>query len=152
MIAGELYMLSPEQLNAISQDSKGKNKPETSKEPQYIPKQILRAEVTDPHCWIKLCAECMDLFQKPGTPFERDIKHQIDWLNPDAPVKYYKQYRKSQYELYECKRQIDHLQSKGWFKPSISQYNHPILLAKKKIWYIENVYRLLQHKNNPVIN
>ena len=72
---------------------KKKNKPETSKEPKYIPKYTPGSEVVDPDHWIELCAEYKDLFEEPGTPVERDIKHQIDLLNLDAPVKYHKKYR-----------------------------------------------------------
>ena len=96
MIAGELYMLSPEQLNTASQDSYRKNKPETSRKPQYIPRSIPRPEVVDPDRWKKLYAEYKDQFEEPGTPVERDIKHQIGILNPNAPVKYHKQCRMSQ--------------------------------------------------------
>ena len=34
--------------------------------------------------------------------------------------------------MINARKKIDHLISKGWIKPSISQYNHPILFAKKK--------------------
>ena len=52
MIAGELYMLSPELLNASFQDSQGKNKLKTSKEPQYIPKLIPGSELVEPAHWL----------------------------------------------------------------------------------------------------
>ena len=68
----------------------GKKKLERSKEPQFIPKWTPRSEIVDLDCWIKSCAEYKDLFEGPGTPVKRDIKHQIDLLNPDAPVKSYK--------------------------------------------------------------
>ena len=54
---------------------KEKKKPETSKESQYIPKWTPGSEVVDPDRWTKLCAEYKDLFEEPGTPVERDIKH-----------------------------------------------------------------------------
>ena len=40
--------------------------------------------------------------------------------------------RTSQQKLDEYKREIDHLLSKGWIKPSTSQYNHPIFFSNKK--------------------
>ena len=67
-----------------------KNKLETTKEPQYIPKWIPGSEVVDPDCWIKLCTEYKDLYGEPGNPVEQVIKHQIDLLNPNAPVKHHK--------------------------------------------------------------
>ena len=54
------------------------------------PNKIPGSEVVDPDYWIKLCAKYKDPFKKPGTPVEQDIKHQIDLLIPDAPVKYHK--------------------------------------------------------------
>ena len=38
----------------------------------------------------------------------------------------------SQQELDQCNRENDYLLSKGWIKPSTSQYNYPILFARKK--------------------
>ena len=83
-------MLSLEQLNASLQASQGKNKPETSKEPKYIPKKTPRSEVVILDYCIKLNAEYKDLFEEPGTPVEQDVQHQIDLLNPDVLVKYHK--------------------------------------------------------------
>ena len=69
---------------------KEKNKRDTTKEPQYIPKQTPVSEVINYNQWIKLCAEYKDLIGEPGTLVESGIKHQIDLLNPDATVKYHK--------------------------------------------------------------
>ena len=52
---------------------KEKNKPETSKKAQYIPKGTPRAEVVNADRWTKLYGENEDLFEEPGTPVERDI-------------------------------------------------------------------------------
>ena len=66
---------------------KEKKKLETSNKPQYIPKKTLGLDVVDPDHWIKLYAIYKDLFEEPSTLVEWDIKHQIDVLNLDMPVK-----------------------------------------------------------------
>ena len=38
----------------------------------------------------------------------------------------------SQWELEEVQKQVQELLSQGWIVPSTSQYNHPILFARKK--------------------
>ena len=54
---------------------KKKTNQKKSKEPQYIPKWTPRSKVVDLDRWIKLCAEYKELFEEPGIPVERDIKH-----------------------------------------------------------------------------
>ena len=83
---------------------KEKKNQKQAKNSNIYPNGHLESEVVDPDYWKKFCSEYKDLFEEPGTPVERDIKHQIDLLNPDAPVKYHKQYRMSQQELDECNR------------------------------------------------
>ena len=85
-------------------------------------------------------------------PVERAIKHKIDLLDPNAPIKYHKQYRMSQQELEECKQQIDNLLAKGWIKPSTSQYNHPILFAKKKEGTLRMCIDYRSLNNNTIVN
>ena len=76
MITGELYMLSPELLNAsFSRFLRKKKNQKTSKEPQYIPKWTPGSEVVDTDCWTKLCAEYKDLFEEPGTPVKTGYKN-----------------------------------------------------------------------------
>ena len=42
--------------------------------------------------WDDLCCEYSDLFEAPGFPVEHQIKHYIDFNNPNLPVKHHKQY------------------------------------------------------------
>ena len=42
--------------------------------------------------WDDLCCEYSALFEAPGFPVERQIKHCIDLLNPNLPVKHHRQY------------------------------------------------------------
>ena len=44
------------------------------------------------------------LLASPLTPKAREIKHRIDLLNPDAPIKHHVQYRMSQSELDEVRK------------------------------------------------
>ena len=40
---------------------------------------------TDPSHWELICSEFSDVFEKPGTPPERAIKHEIDLLPDSVP-------------------------------------------------------------------
>ena len=51
--------------------------------------------------WDNLCCEYSDLFEAPGFPVEYQIKHHIDLLNPNLPVKHHRQYYISPTELEE---------------------------------------------------
>ena len=42
--------------------------------------------------WDNLYCEYSDLFEAPGFPVECQIKHCIDLLNPNLPVKHHRQY------------------------------------------------------------
>ena len=53
--------------------------------------------------WDRLCSEYSDLFTTPGFPVDRKIKHRIDLLNPNLPVKHHRQYRMSPTELEEVR-------------------------------------------------
>ena len=53
--------------------------------------------------WDDLCRKYSDLFEAPGFPVERQIKHRIDLLNPNLPVKHHRQYRMSPTELEEVR-------------------------------------------------
>ena len=89
-------------------------------------------EVVIPPPWKAIVKEHSHVFSEPGQPRERSIKHRIDLLNESKSIPHHRQYRMSADELSEVKRQIDELLSKGWIRPSTSQYNHPILFARKK--------------------
>ena len=52
-------------------------------------------------CWDNLCHKYSDLFEAPGFPIVYQIKHCIDLLNPNLPVKHYRQYHMSPNELEE---------------------------------------------------
>ena len=65
-------------------------------------------------------------------PKDRAVKHEIQLLDPNKPIKHHVQYRMSPAELAEVRGQLDKLIAKGWIRPSTSQYNHPILFVKKK--------------------
>ena len=52
-----------------------KRKPETSKEPQYIPNYIPVLEQIDPDYWMKLFAKYKDLFGEIDALGEWGIKH-----------------------------------------------------------------------------
>ena len=54
--------------------------------------------------WQQLCSRNADVFEEPATPKSREIKHRIDLLNPDAPIKHHVQYRMSQSELDEVRK------------------------------------------------
>ena len=82
--------------------------------------------------WDKILDEFSDVFEPPSTPYPRAIQHRIELLDPNRPIPNHKQYRLSQTELDEAKKQIDDLLAKGWIQPSYSQYNHPILFVPKK--------------------
>ena len=58
----------------------------------------------------------------------------------------------SQQELDECKKKINDLLSKGWPKPSISQYNHSILFARKKDGTLRIRIDYHSINNNTVVN
>ena len=45
--------------------------------------------------------EYSDLFEAPGFPVECQIKHHIDLLNPNLPVKHHRQYHMLPTELEE---------------------------------------------------
>ena len=64
--------------------------------------------------WDDLCHEYSDLFEAPGFPVEHQIKHCIDLLNPNLPVKHHRQYCISPTELEEVCSQLDALLEKGW--------------------------------------
>ena len=51
--------------------------------------------------WDNLCHEYSDLFGASGLPIEHQIKHCIDLLNPNLPVKHYRQYYISPTKLEE---------------------------------------------------
>ena len=74
-----------------------------SKQRNLLPKYIPGLEVVDSNHWMKLCFEYKDLFEEPGTTVERGMKHQIDLLDSNAPLKYYNLYRISQVKLDEFK-------------------------------------------------
>ena len=40
--------------------------------------------------WDTLYCEYSDLFEAPGFPVERQIKHYTDLFNPNLPVKHYR--------------------------------------------------------------
>ena len=63
--------------------------------------------------WDAICDEFADVFMAPTQPHERDIKHRIELLDPAQPIPNHKQYRLSQPELDEAKRQIQDLLEKG---------------------------------------
>ena len=58
----------------------------------------------------------------------------------------------SQSELQECKKQINELLAKGWIKPSTSQYNHPILFARKKDGTLRMCIDYRALNNNTIVN
>ena len=97
----ETYVYGPMSLNAICEDATSKKgfalgdtpKLESKKEPQQVPKCTPRSDLIDLDCWNKLCIEYKDLFNEPDTIVEWEIKHWIDLLTPNAPIKYHKQYR-----------------------------------------------------------
>ena len=51
--------------------------------------------------WDDLCRKYSDLFEAPGFPVECQIKHCIDLLNPNLPVKHHRQYHILPTELEE---------------------------------------------------
>ena len=64
--------------------------------------------------WDNLCHRFSDLFEAPGFPVESQIKHPIDSLNPNLPVKHHRQYNMFPTELEEVHSQLDALLAKGW--------------------------------------
>ena len=64
--------------------------------------------------WDILYHEYSDLFEAHVFPVERQIKHHIDLLNPNLPVKHYRQYHMSPTKLEEVCSQLDALLEKGW--------------------------------------
>lgn len=61
----------------------------------HTPQWASEEHVVDKQRWIDLCARYKDVFEAPGMPVDRSIKHRIDLLNPNAPIKYHRQYRMS---------------------------------------------------------
>ena len=65
-------------------------------------------------------------------PVERDTKHRIDLIDEGVAPPKHRIYCMSDPELAEARRQLDSLLAKGWVRPSVSPYGHPILFARKK--------------------
>ena len=66
----------------------------------------------DPLHWELICSEFSDVFEKPGTPSERAIKHKINLL-PDSILSAKMYCRMSPVELAEVRKQLDEYLSKG---------------------------------------
>ncbi|GJP38820.1 hypothetical protein CLOM_g23229 [Closterium sp. NIES-68] len=67
----------------------------------------------------------------PGLPPERDHDHKIQ-LEPGAQPTVRTQWRLTQPELDELRRQLDYLLEKGFVRPSTSPFAAPILFTLKK--------------------
>ena len=46
--------------------------------------------------WLDLCDSHKDIFEQPGQPQERVIKHKIELLDLTLPIKHHRQYKMSQ--------------------------------------------------------
>lgn len=82
--------------------------------------------------FVKVSEEFDDVFQEPGKPQDRAITHRIDLVDETKPPPKFRLYRMSEPELAEVRRQLDEMVAKGWIRPSVSPYGHPILFARKK--------------------
>ena len=63
--------------------------------------------------WDDLCRKYSDLFEASGFPVDHQIKHHIDLLNPNLPIKHHKQYCMLPTKLKEVHSQLDALLAKG---------------------------------------
>ena len=88
-------------------------------------------DLITPSRWSALCDEFQDIFEDPGKPPPRQVKHRIDLL-PGARPPAQRTYRMSPTELAEVRRQLDGYLEKGWIRPSTSPYGAPILFVRKK--------------------
>ena len=78
-------------------------------------------------------SEFSDVFSKPGMPPARpglDLK--INLRDKSAPPPKLRQFRLSHTEQAEVKKQVEQMLEKGWVRPSVSPYGHPILFVRKK--------------------
>ena len=64
--------------------------------------------------WDDLYCEYSNLLEASGFLVKYQIKHCIDLLNPNLPVKHCRQYYMSPTELKEVYSQLDALLEKGW--------------------------------------
>ena len=87
---------------------------------------------TEPSHWELICSEFSDIFEKPGTPPERAIKHEIDLL-PDTVLPAMRYYRMSPVKLVKVRKQLDTHLSQGWIRSSTSPYGAPIFFLGRKI-------------------
>ena len=88
--------------------------PSTAHMPLHLDSQHSAADQASKSKWDLICADFPHVFAPPQQPVECSIKHHIELLDPTAPIPNHKQYRLSQAELDEAKRQIDELLAKGW--------------------------------------
>ncbi|GBG74501.1 hypothetical protein CBR_g18911 [Chara braunii] len=71
-----------------------------------------------------------DLMEEPTGLVHRQTKHKIEILSGSVPPKG-QVYKMSPAELEELKKQLETLTSKGWIRPSTSEFGAPVLFVPK---------------------
>ena len=113
-----------------------------------IPRTIECESIMDsPTCLDNLVKEYEYVFQDPlkGLPPLRGIEHQIDFM-PGVSLPNRPAYRTNPQEAKEIQQQVEDLLAKGWVQDSMSPCAMPVILVPKKIWDMEDVYRLSRYK------
>lgn len=72
-----------------------------------------------------------DVFVEPKERVDRPVNHRIE-VYPDSKPYSRKPYRLSDAEAQELKAQLDKELSKGWIRPSQSEWGAPVLFVPKK--------------------
>ena len=79
----------------------------------------------------QLLVEFEDVFQDPpGLPPMRNVAH-VAPLIPGSRPPYRRNYRMTELERAELKRQLEELLKKGLIRPSVSPYGSPVIFVKK---------------------
>ena len=99
----------------------------------YLILSSLEVETKVSMCDLHVVREFPEVFPEDisGLPPEREIEFSIDLVSGAGPISIVP-YRMSPIELVELKKQLEELLDKQFIRPSVSSWEAPVLLVKKK--------------------
>ena len=87
----------------------------------------------------QLLQQYQEVFQEPqGLPPKREIEHAIV-LKPGTSLINVRPYKYAYHHKDEIERQVNELLQAAAIKCSVSSFSNPIILVKKKGWFMENM-------------
>ncbi|XP_037493831.1 uncharacterized protein LOC110010892 [Jatropha curcas] len=83
-----------------------------------------------------------DIYQRPSQlPLELKINHRINLKEGANPINV-RPYRYAHFQKAEIEKQVHDMLNSGLIQPSTSPFSSPVLLVKKKRWFLAILYRL----------